>query len=386
MAKPEGPGPHPTLLMIHGGPYTQYSIHLFDETQVYVDAGYAVVYCNPRGSAGYGRDHGLSIREKLGTLDLFDVLDFLDGALAAHPDLDASRLGILGGSYGGYLTAWTIAHDHRFRAAIVERGFLDPDAFIGSSDIGWFFPQEYNGQTESLRRTQSPQAVAHQVTHADPRHPLGERPALPDRAGGDLLGDAQAAGRRHRDADLPRREPRAEPSRATAPPRAAVRRDPRVVREAPVTKAVGVHRLTSRVLLFDRDSRILLFLTTAPDTSGVARWITPGGGVDPGESQLDAALRELHEETGLTLDTVEGPVWSHDFDVQWDDADHDTGHAEFFTATVDAFEPSDADWTDEERVDVLAHKWWTLSELIGTDEPYEPAELIHLVRRQLPSC
>ena len=76
----------------------------------------------------------------------------------------------------------------------------------------------------------------------------------------------------------------------------------------------------------------------------------------------------------------------HDFDVTWDDADHDTGHAEFFTATVDAFDPSDADWTDEERVDVLAHKWWTLSELIGTDEAYEPAELVQLVRRQLPSC
>ena len=162
-----------------------------------------------------------------------------------------------------------------------------------------------------------------------------------------------------------------------------------MVRAVPVSgssRGAGIHRLTSRVLLFDRDSRILLFLTKAPDTSGVARWITPGGGVDPGESQLDAALRELHEETGLALDTVEGPVWTHDFDVTWDDADHETGHAEFFTATVDAFDPSDADWTDEERVDVLAHKWWTLSELIGTDEAYEPAELVQLVRRQLPSC
>ncbi len=182
VAKPTGDGPHPTLLMIHGGPYTQYSIHLFDETQVYVDAGYAVVYCNPRGSAGHGYDHGASIREQMGTLDLHDVLDFLDGALVEHPELDGSRLGILGGSYGGYLTAWTIAHDHRFKAAIVERGFLDPDAFIGSSDIGWFFPQVYNGSTGELRRTQSPQAVAHQVTtptlvihsEEDLRCPLGQ--------------------------------------------------------------------------------------------------------------------------------------------------------------------------------------------------------------------
>ena len=147
-----------------------------------------------------------------------------------------------------------------------------------------------------------------------------------------------------------------------------------------------VNRLTSRILLLDRDNRVLLFLTKAPDTSGVARWLTPGGGVDPGETHHQAALRELEEETGLVLDDVGEPVWSHDFVVEWDAADHDTGHAEFYTAVVDAFEPSDEQWTDDERVDVLAHKWWTLAELIATDEPYEPTELVSLVRRQLPSC
>ncbi len=161
---PEGEGPHPVLLNIHGGPFAQYGVHVFDEAQVAVDAGYAVVQCNPRGSAGYGRAHGLSIRQRMGTVDLHDVLDFLDGALAAHPSLDADRVGIMGGSYGGYLTAWTIAHEDRFRAAIVERGFLDPDAFVGTSDIGSFFGDEYVGTDPELVASQSPMAVVSQVT------------------------------------------------------------------------------------------------------------------------------------------------------------------------------------------------------------------------------
>jgi dipeptidyl aminopeptidase/acylaminoacyl peptidase len=164
VATPAGSGPHPVLLNIHGGPFAQYSVHLFDETQIYVDAGYAVVYCNPRGSAGYGQAHGRAIKDAMGTVDLHDVLDFLDGAIAANSQLDGTRVGILGGSYGGYLTAWTIAHDHRWAGAIVERGFLDPDSFIGTSDIGSFFSAEYTGDTPEHRATQSPQAVVAQVT------------------------------------------------------------------------------------------------------------------------------------------------------------------------------------------------------------------------------
>ncbi|QCR19205.1 S9 family peptidase [Agrococcus sp. SGAir0287] len=160
---PEGEGPHPVLLNIHGGPFAQYGVHVFDEAQVAVDAGYAVVQCNPRGSAGYGRAHGLAIRQRMGTVDLHDVLDFLDGALAAHPSLDGDRVGIMGGSYGGYLTAWTIAHEHRFRAAIVERGFLDPESFVGTSDIGSFFGDEYVGTDPERVRAQSPMAVVSQV-------------------------------------------------------------------------------------------------------------------------------------------------------------------------------------------------------------------------------
>lgn len=156
---PEGPGPHPVILNIHGGPHAQYGWGWFDEPQVYTQAGYAVVQCNPRGSAGYGRDHALAIKGRMGTLDMQDVLAFLKGALKADSSLDKKRLGIMGGSYGGYLTAWTIAHTGKFQAAIVERGYLDPWAFIGTSDIGWFFSPEYTGPDVEAMEAQSPIAV-----------------------------------------------------------------------------------------------------------------------------------------------------------------------------------------------------------------------------------
>ena len=158
LVKPAGPGPHPVLLNIHGGPFAQFSVGLFDEAQVYAGAGYAVLMCNPRGSAGYGQDHGRSIKGRMGTMDMQDVLAFLVGAVEKFADLDAENVGIMGGSYGGYLTAWTISHDHRFRAAIVERGFLDPVSFTGSSDIGWFFGGEYTGPTAEQMVAQSPMA------------------------------------------------------------------------------------------------------------------------------------------------------------------------------------------------------------------------------------
>jgi dipeptidyl aminopeptidase/acylaminoacyl peptidase len=156
---PPGKGPHPVLLNIHGGPFAQYTGALFDEAQVYAEAGYAVVMCNPRGSAGYGQAHGRAIKERMGTVDMQDVLAFLEGTLEKFSALDAKALGIMGGSYGGYLTAWTISQDHRFKAAIVERGFLDPVSFTGSSDIGWFFGGEYTGESPEQVAAQSPMAT-----------------------------------------------------------------------------------------------------------------------------------------------------------------------------------------------------------------------------------
>ncbi|MBO9568413.1 MAG: S9 family peptidase [Cellulomonas iranensis] len=163
-----GAGPHPTLLMIHGGPFAQYTHALFDEVQVLTGAGYAVVLGNPRGSSGRGRAHGRAIRQAMGTVDTDDVLALLDAALEAHPqELDAARVGVLGGSYGGYLTAWLTTRTDRFAAAVVERGFLDPVSFTGSADIGWWFGLEYVGDhavDPAAVAAQSPMAHVGQVT------------------------------------------------------------------------------------------------------------------------------------------------------------------------------------------------------------------------------
>lgn len=161
---PAGEGPHPVLLLIHGGPFAAYQPTFFDEVQTYTEAGYAVVFCNPRGSGSYGQEHGRAIIGGFGQRDAADVLQFLEGVLAEHPELDASRVGVMGGSYGGYMTAWLTTQDHRWAGAIVERGFLDPVSFVGSSDIGWFFGIKYLGEDADLVAAQSPMARISEVT------------------------------------------------------------------------------------------------------------------------------------------------------------------------------------------------------------------------------
>ena len=147
-----------------------------------------------------------------------------------------------------------------------------------------------------------------------------------------------------------------------------------------------VVRATSRLIVVDDDGRVLLMLTKAPDTSGVARWITPGGGVDPGETQAEAAIRELREETGQIITDPGDVVYVEDFVVPWDDADHTHGHAEFFIVRLPHFEIDDAGWTDDERVDILESRWFTIDELDGLDaavDAVEPAALVPLLRRIL---
>jgi dipeptidyl aminopeptidase/acylaminoacyl peptidase len=160
---PEGPGPHPVLLAVHGGPHTQYGWGIFDEAQIYAGRGYAVVLGNPRGSSGYGEAHGRAIVGALGTVDVDDLLSLLDVALA-RPECDAERVGVMGGSYGGFMTSWLAAHAHgRFVAAISERAVNAWDSFTGSSDIGYFFSEGYTGPDRDTQWKASPLAYADQI-------------------------------------------------------------------------------------------------------------------------------------------------------------------------------------------------------------------------------
>ncbi|WP_158891236.1 S9 family peptidase [Amycolatopsis anabasis] len=160
---PEGDGPHPVLLLVHGGPFAAYDWGLFDEAQMYASAGYAVVLGNPRGSAGYGESHGRAIVQALGTVDVDDVLALLDAALA-RPDFDTDRVGVMGGSYGGFMTSWLAAHHgERFRAAWSERAVNAWDSFAGSSDIGWMFADSYVGDDSEVQRRTSPLSYAEKI-------------------------------------------------------------------------------------------------------------------------------------------------------------------------------------------------------------------------------
>jgi dipeptidyl aminopeptidase/acylaminoacyl peptidase len=136
---------YPVLLNIHGGPMTQYGHNFFDEFQVYAGAGYAVVYTNPRGSQGYGEEFTRAVVGDWGGGDYADVMAGLDEALRRYALLDPERLGVMGGSYGGYLTSWIVGHTQRFKAACSERALNTFPSFFGTSDIGSFFPEWHSG-------------------------------------------------------------------------------------------------------------------------------------------------------------------------------------------------------------------------------------------------
>lgn len=150
------PGPWPTLVYIHGGPHLMYGEkHLFHEFQALAAAGYVVLFPNPRGSKGYGEAWTAAIRGDWGTPAMDDVMACVDHAVA-QGWADPQRLGVVGGSYGGYLTAWIVGHTDRFRAAAPERGVYDLVSMAGTCDFPWkdheYFRADTHADSEEYRR------------------------------------------------------------------------------------------------------------------------------------------------------------------------------------------------------------------------------------------
>ena len=134
----------PTILNIHGGPASQYAFTFFDEFQTYASAGFNVIACNPRGSSGRGHDFLRDVcGNKWGVTDMHDVLTSFK-SMKKIMGITNKNDGIMGGSYGGFMTSWIISHHpNMFKSAIVERALLNWETMVGTSDIGIGFPEMY---------------------------------------------------------------------------------------------------------------------------------------------------------------------------------------------------------------------------------------------------
>ena len=125
---------YPAVIQVHGGPHAQYGCGFFHEFQVLAAAGYVVIYSNPRGSKGYGRDHCAAIRGCWGTADWVDV-QALTSFTKQQKFVDSKRVGIMGGSYGGYMTNWAIGHSDEYAGAISDRCVSNLVSMSGNSDF-----------------------------------------------------------------------------------------------------------------------------------------------------------------------------------------------------------------------------------------------------------
>lgn len=132
---------YPLILEIHGGPHAMYSHAFMHEFQVLAGLGYGVLFINPRGSHGYGQSFVDAVRGDYGGSDYHDLMDAVDYAMKHHRWIDAERLGVTGGSYGGFMTNWIVGHTNKFKAAVTQRSITNWLSFYGVSDIGYYFTE-----------------------------------------------------------------------------------------------------------------------------------------------------------------------------------------------------------------------------------------------------
>lgn len=159
---------YPLVLEIHGGPHAMWGpgeATMWHEFQLLAANGYFVLYTNPRGSDGYGYQFKRAIRRDWGEGPMGDVLTAVD-SVVARGGVDPERLVVTGGSYAGYLTAYIVGHDHRFKAAVAQRGVYDLAVFFGEGNAWRLVPHEfdtYPWEDRELLRTESPITYAHQI-------------------------------------------------------------------------------------------------------------------------------------------------------------------------------------------------------------------------------
>lgn len=128
----------PLILEIHGGPHVAYGNAFMFEFQLLAAQGWGVLYVNPRGSTGYGQRFTVASNLDWGGDDYRDLMAGVDAALVRAPWVDRGRLGVTGGSYGGYMTNWIVTQTDRFRAAVTQRSICNMVSKWGTSDIGYF--------------------------------------------------------------------------------------------------------------------------------------------------------------------------------------------------------------------------------------------------------
>jgi dipeptidyl aminopeptidase/acylaminoacyl peptidase len=160
----DGKKQYPWIVYMHGGPAAMWGpgeFTMWHEFQTFCAFGFGVLYVNPRGSSGYGYSFQRANYKDWGDGPMGDVLGALDDAGMSLPNIDRRRLFLTGGSYAGYLTAWIVAHDHRFKAAAAQRGVYDLSTFFGEGNAYRLVPDDFGGypwepDTRRLLEQQSP--------------------------------------------------------------------------------------------------------------------------------------------------------------------------------------------------------------------------------------